>query len=518
MKINRSQNAARNIIFGVLVKIYSLFVPFIIRTVMIYTLGMQYLGLNSLFVSVLSVLNLAELGVGGAMVFSMYKPIAEDDKDTICALMRLYKIYYRIIGLAILVIGLLLTPFIPKLISGTLPEGMNVYILYLMNLASTVITYWLFAYKNCLLSAHQRSDITHKINMVIITVQYGVQIVVLVVLKNYYIYIMILFLFSAIENIVRALVVDKLYPQYRAGGKLPRSEIKKINQRVRDLFTSKIGSIIVDSVDTIIISAFLGLTALAIYQNYFYVITSITGFVTVIFASCTAGIGNSIVTETKEKNYNDLKKFMLIISWISGFCICCFACLYQPFMELWVGKENMLSFSFVVCLCVYFFVKQINSLLNLYKDAAGIWHEDRFRPLVTALTNLGMNLVMVQFWGLYGILLSTVLSMLIVGMPWLLHNLFTVLFRKSAREFLVKMLQYMFVSAIVCAVCVGVCSFIKIGLIPTIIIRGIICCILSNIVFYIIYRRFPEFEQVKALVLAMLPRKLVQKLSFLEKL
>ena len=518
MKINRSQNAARNIIFGVLVKIYSLFVPFIIRTVMIYTLGMQYLGLNSLFVSVLSVLNLAELGVGSAMVFSMYKPIAEDDKDTICALMRLYKIYYRIIGLAILVIGLFLTPFIPKLISGTLPEGMNVYILYLMNLASTVITYWLFAYKNCLLSAHQRSDITHKINMIIITVQYGVQIVILVVLKNYYIYIMILFLFSAIENIVRALVVDKLYPQYRAVGKLPQSEIKKINQRVRDLFTSKIGSIIVDSVDTVVISAFLGLTALAIYQNYFYVITSITGFVTIIFTSCTAGIGNSIITETKEKNYNDLKKFMLIISWISGFCICCFACLYQPFMEIWVGKENMLSFSFVVCLCVYFFVKQINSLLNLYKDAAGIWHEDRFRPLVTALTNLGMNLVMVQFWGLYGILLSTVLSMLIVGMPWLLHNLFTVLFRKSAREFLVKMLQYMFVSAIVCAVCIGVCSFIKIGLIPTIIIRGIICCILSNIVFYIIYRRFPEFEQVKALVLAMLPRKLVQKLSFLEKL
>ena len=189
MKINRSQNAVRNIAFGVLVKIYNLFVPFIIRTVMIYTLGMQYLGLNSLFVSVLSVLNLAELGVGSAMVFSMYKPIAEDDKGTICALMRLYKIYYRIIGLIILVIGLLLTPFIPKLISGTLPEGMDVYILYLMNLAATVITYWLFAYKNCLLSAHQRSDITHKINMIVLTVQYGIQIIVLVLVKNYYIYI-----------------------------------------------------------------------------------------------------------------------------------------------------------------------------------------------------------------------------------------------------------------------------------------------------------------------------------------
>ena len=160
----------------------------------------------------------------------------------------------------------------------------------------------------------------------------------------------------------------------------------------------------------------------------------------------------------------------------------------------------------------------MNSLLNLYKDAAGIWHEDRFRPLVTALANLGMNLIMVQFWGLHGILMSTVLSMLIIGMPWLLHNLFTILFHHSIEDFLVRMLKYVLVSAIACLVCIVVCSFVKIDLIPTIIIRGIICSVLSNIIFYIIYRKFSEFAQVKALILAMLPQKLVQKLSFLEKL
>lgn len=503
--MSRSKNAARNMLFGIIVKIYELFVPFIIRTAMIYTLGMEYLGLSGLFSSILSVLNLAELGVGSAMIFSMYKPIAEHDSITICALMRLYKIYYRIIGFVILILGLCLMPFLPNLISGTLPDGLNLYILYLMNLISTVITYWLFAYKNCLLNAHQRDDINHKINLIITTIQYGMQIAVLFILKNYYIYVMLLLIFGAVNNIVRAVIVDKMYPEYKAYGKLPKTEVTKINQRVRDLFTSKIGSVVVDSVDTIVISSFLGLTALATYQNYFYILTSIQAFVTIIFSSCIASIGNSIVTETEEKNYNDMKKFLLIISWISGFCVCCFACLYQPFMEIWVGKENMISYGFVICLCVYFFIKQINSLLNLYKDAAGIWHEDRFRPLVTALANLVMNIIMVQYWGLYGILLSTILSMLLVGMPWLLHNLFTVLFHKSVINFIKKLLYYVGITTLTSIICIVICSFIKMNLYITFFIRGIICVLVSNVVLYIFYHRFPEFYQVKVLILSLLP-------------
>ena len=154
---------------------------------MIYTLGMAYTGLNSLFTSVLSVLNLAELGVGSAMVFSMYKPIAEDDTKKLCALMRLYKIYYRVIGLVIMVLGLLITPAIPYLIKSDVPPDINIYVLYLMNLFMTVLSYWLFAYKNCLLFAHQRNDIGDKIGYVINTVKYVAQILVLVLFKNYYV-------------------------------------------------------------------------------------------------------------------------------------------------------------------------------------------------------------------------------------------------------------------------------------------------------------------------------------------
>ena len=155
---------------------------------------------------------------------------------------------------------------------------------------------------------------------------------------------------------------------------------------------------------------------------------TIFGFVTLITSSSLAGIGNSLVTESEEKNYKDLRKFTFLLSWLSAFCICCFACLYQPFMTLWVGKDNLLPYGMVLILCAYFIIRQINNLLNLYKDAAGMWHEDRWRPLICSLVNLVVNLILVQFWGLYGILISTIIAMLVVGMPWLTHNLFTVVF------------------------------------------------------------------------------------------
>lgn len=500
MKIERSKNAARNIVFGVILKTYKLAIPFVMRTLMIYTLGMQYLGLNSLFTSVLSVLNLAELGIGSAMVFSMYKPISEDDSGTICALMRLYKIYYRVIGLVILVIGCAITPLIPKLISGTVPKDMNVYVLYLMNLAATVLTYWLFAYKNSLLTAHQRSDINSKIQLATVTAQYAIQAIVLLATKNYYLYIIVMLATNAATNIITAVIVDRLYPQYKAKGKLSKEKVAIINRRVRDLFTSKVGAVIVDSVDTIVISAFLGLTVLAIYQNYFYILTSISGFVSIIFSSCTAGIGNSIITESEEKNYNDLKKFTLIISWLSGFCVCCLATLYQPFMELWTGKDNMLSYGYVIAFCVYFFVKEINALLNTYKDSAGIWHQDRFRPLATAGANLIMNLIMVQFWGLYGIILSTILSTLIVGMPWIFHNLFTTIFHKGLKKYLLKLAYYVIVVCLICTLCIICCRFEFSSLILTIAVRLVVTAVLSNTLFFAAFFKTAEFKQAVTLV------------------
>lgn len=512
MKIDRTKNAARNMVYGGVYRIYQIIVPFLMRTAMIYFMGVQYLGLNSLFTSILQVLSLAELGVGSAMVYSMYKPVAEDNVQEICSLMRLYRFYYRIIGLVIGILGILVLPFLPYLIEGDVPQDINLYIIYFLNLGSTVLSYWLFAYRNCLLNAYQRGDVINKIMIVTSTVQYLLQLFVLCFLQDYYLYLIVLFVMQAVNNVVTAIITIKMYPEYKPGKKLPRETIIKINKRIRDLFTAKVGGVVVNSVDTIVISAFLGLEMLAIYQNYFYILNSVMGFITVIFSSCTAGIGNSLVLETKEKNFHDLEKFTFIISWISGFCTCCFLCLYQPFMRLWVGENLMLGYAAVICLSIYFFIMEINSLLNLYKDAAGIWHKDRFRPLATAIANLCMNLIMVQFWAIYGIILSTVVSALVVGMPWLLNNLFSTLFeRKYLFSYMKMLIFYVLVSLAVCCVTVLICNIINCGPIMTLLIRAIICCILPNFLFYIIYHNKNEFEESIRLV----DRMTNQKFHFL---
>ena len=439
MRIHRTRNAARNIIFGGVLKLYQIIVPFFMRTVMIYWMGVEYLGLNSLFTSVLQVLNLAELGVGNAMVFSMYQPIAEDDTEKICSLMNLYKKYYRIIGGVVLAMGMLLLPFVPKLIKNDVPADVNIYILYILNLAATVLTYWLFAYKNSLLQAQQRNDISSKVILITDTFKYILQLAALIVFKSYYLYVIILLLTQVLSNIVTAVAVQKIYPQYKAAGKLEPAEVRAINQKIKDLFTSKLGIVVFDSADTIVISAFLGLTALAVYQNYFYIVSSLTGIVGIIFLSCTAGIGNSIILESEEKNYKDLKKMTLFIVWIAGFGSLCLLCLFQPFMEIWVKEGLMLGYGAVICFSVYFFVTEITSLLLLYKDAAGMWHEDRYRALVVALSNLFINMALVKIIGVYGVLIATCLTKSVIGLPWILYNLFTIVFKRSPWPYIRKL-------------------------------------------------------------------------------
>ena len=509
MKIERTKNATRNITFGLLLKLYDVLMPFLMRTAMIYFMGVQYSGLNNLFTSILQVLNLMELGVGSAMVYSMYKPIAQDDEASICALMRLYRTYYRVIGLVIAVAGLALTPFIPKLIKSDLPAGLNIYTLYLLNLSATVLSYWLFAYKNSLLHAHQRTDVVSKVRLAADTAKYAAQFFTLIFLRNYYAYVIANLASQALTNVLTAVEATKMYPRYKPMGKLPRNQVRDINHRVRDLFTSKLGHVIVNSADTIVISAFLGLTMLAVYQNYYFILSAIIGFLEIIFSACMAGIGNSIIVETKAKNFGDLKKFSFLICWIAGFCTVCLLCLFQPFMEIWMGKNLMLDFSVVICLCVYFFIYEIGRLLNTYKDAAGIWHEDRFRPLVTALSNLAMNLVMVQFWGIYGVILSTVLSTALIGTPWLLHNLFTVLFDKhDLLPYLKQLLFYAVVTAVGCVATYWLCSLVPLERWPLLIVRGIICCIVPNLIFFGVYHALPEYRESLALVDKMTKGKL----------
>lgn len=507
-KIERTKNASRNIFFGIILKIYQILVPFLMRTAMIYLMGVQYLGLNSLFTSILQVLNLAELGVGSAMVYSMYKPIAEDDEITICALMKLYRTYYRVIGLVIAVVGCALTPFIPHLIKSDVPAGINIYILYLLNLGATVLSYWLFAYKNSILQAHQRTDVVSRVTLVTSTVQYGLQIAVLWIFHNYYLYVIVALVTQALTNITTAVCSNKLYPQFKPKGDIPKEEVKQINQRIKDLFTAKLGGTITNSADTIVISAFLGLTQLAIYQNYYFIMNSICGFISVIFSSITAGIGNSFVTETKEKNYSDFNKFTFIICFILCICCCCFVSLYQPFMKMWVGEELMLGFEFVILFCVLFYCLELAMVWATIKDAAGIWHEDRFRPFIGSMVNLLLNLALIRYIGLYGIILSTVISYVLVSMPWLVHNIFSLIYKTSIKQYLKRIATYLFVTVLSSLIVYLICSIIRLEGIIGLCVYAVIGLFIPLLFQILIYGKTDEYIYLLQLLKRIVNRRI----------
>ena len=182
------------------------------------------------------------------------------------------------------------------------------------------------------------------------------------------------------------------------------------------------------------------------------ILTAIIGFISSLLSGSMAGIGNSLVTETKEKNYHDFRRFTFILSWIVCVCTNCFLVLYQPFMKIWMGEDKMLPMGMVLLFCSYFFIFEYNQLFNLYKDSAGLWYEDRFRPLITALANLSLNLLAVRYIGVYGIIASTIVSILFIGMPWLLRNLFRLLFRRSISGYLKELAKYAAVTAVSCVI------------------------------------------------------------------
>lgn len=507
MKIERTKNAARNVVFGVVLKIYALALPFVMRTAMIYWLGIEYLGLNSLFTSVLQVLNLAELGVGSAMTFSMYKPIAEDDRDKICALMNLYHFYYRVIGGAVLVGGLAVLPFLPHLIKGSVPPDINIYVLYFLNLAATVLTYWLFAYRNSIFSAYQRTDVVSKVTILTDTIKYAIQIFILACFHSYYLYVIAILATQVLNNVSIAYLSRKMYPQYEPKGKVSKEEQREINKRISDLFTSKLGGTIVGSADTIVISSFIGLKVLAVYQNYYYIITALSGIVIILFNAVTAGSGNSMVTESKEKNYHDFKKLSWITYWMIGFVICGLFCLYQTLMKVWVGAELMLDDNFVLLFCLYFAGNMTIQLLSVYKNAAGIWHEDRFRPLISGIANLVLNLIMVKFIGLYGIVLSTIISVYLISAPWLLHNVFTLIFPGKFKDYGKDLLTYTVTIIAVTFITSRVCNLIPDSGFVILIVKTLVCTVVCNGLFLLIYHKSPMFKEVLQMAYKIIKRK-----------
>lgn len=437
MKIDFLKHTKRNMIAALGNSGVKLLFPFLNRTLFLWLLGPEYLGLNGLFGSILGMLMLAELGFGMAVICSMYKPVAEDNREQICAYLNFYRTVYRCVGAAIFGIGLALLPFLRNLVHGDVPADINLHILYLIHLVNTSASYFLFAYRGSVLGAYHRNDVVNNIRTAVSVAQYIAVFLILLLTRNYYHYVLATVVFTVAQNILLVRASRRLFPDIEPRGHLAPELRRSVISDVKSIFLHRLGAVVANSADNIVIASTLGLVAVAAYGNYYYVITSVAGLINAIHSSTQGGFGNKIYTETKENTFELFMKTdrltLIIIAW----CAAMMAALYGPFIEIWTKGEPTLTRHALTpaLMIVYFFVNQSRRPLQTFKAAASLWRQDRWKPIVSSIFNLAMSfgavLLLPEAYKLDGVIGATILSFLVIELPWESHIVFKEFFGRE---------------------------------------------------------------------------------------
>ena len=496
MKLDRVGNTKRNIVVGEIDKFMSILLPFIVRTMMIHLLGAEYLGLTSLFYSILQMLNLVEMGFGTSIVYSMYKPIAENDKATINALYKFYAKIYRIIGIIMGVLGLMLMPFLPYLMKDDAPTDINVYVVYIIYILNSSLNCFLFPNRRAVISAYQREDVNALAHIETQTVMYILQMLAVGMARSYYLYVLTVPAFTVGYALMCARQFKKLFPDYHEEGELSEEIRQDIKKQVIGLMIRRVAYYSRNAFDSMFISAYMGLGLAAVYGNYYYIMDAIVMVLGVIKTAMAGGVGNSIAMETEEKNMADMLQIDFMFMVISGWCSICLLCLYQPFMKIWVGSKMMLPMYMAVTFSVYFYILMMGEIRMLYYESVGIWWQGRYLSIIEAVSNILLNWIFVKNWGIFGIVLATMISygvFNLIGGVVLLYKHYFVSYKMQ--KYFVNQIKYLIIT-----MCVGVATYFvskQIGVegILGILLKGLVCVIIPGVIYFLIYFKTEEFKK-----------------------
>ncbi len=495
MVYSRTKNSIRNVIFGIVSMAVNILFPFMVRTVLIKKMGLEYAGISTLFSSVLSMLKLSELGIGSAMIYSLYEPIAREDHEKINNILNSYRKLYRAIGAFILTAGLIVTPFIKYLIKDDVPPDVNVYIVFVIFLADTALSYFLFAYKDSVLSAFQRMDLKYVAVITMNIVVSVLQAAAIWFTSSYYIYALCLPAGTIFLNLMRRYIADKNFPAYsKPYGKVDSEFYANLKKRVIALFGHQTNYTIIHSADDIVLSAFMGIKTVGLYGNYYMLFSGMENIIRIITMGVQAGVGNSLVVDSEEKIYKDFKNFAYMVAFSVGIISTVFLCACQDTVELWLGRKKMLGESTVILLAVALLVTQMRRVVVTYKNAAGMWWEDRYKPYVVAVVDLLIDIVFVQKYGVNAVVVSTIVSVFFIETPWEAWVLFKLKFHKNPFEYFFRMMVYFMVIAVVGAFSYFVCSFVSGPLLFKIIAKAFIGVIIPCSIYVLISFKSDEFK------------------------
>ena len=496
--MGRIQKAGKNIIFGYISNLVILLVNFIQRTVFIYVLGRTFSGVNETYTSVLSVLSLAELGIGTALNYSLYKPVAERDIEKIKSYMRFYKKAYLTIAGVIAAAGIAISPFLKLFLKNpgnlTVKELTLYYYLFLFN---TVISYFV-AYKYSLSNAEQKNYIQTNIATLTKIAAATVQITVLLLFRNFLFYLLAQSVVELLQKIFVTLYMNRLYPYLRDKDvkKLTPQETRIVASKTKALICHKVGDVARLQTDTLVISSFVNVDTSAVVGNYLYIITYVGNFVNIIFDSVISGFGNVVATESKERQYLLFKVYRFFACWLFGFGAVGFFHLLTPFIGgVWLRDDGWTLPQMTVTLLVTdFYLKGGRTVLLNFKIASGLFEQDRFLPLVQGAVNLVVSIALVQKIGVTGVYVGTLVSGILANLirPGIIYR---ACFDKKAGAYFKDSLKYIGVILAVGAVAAPIRHMImgKVTIF-TFALMVIVITLLYNLVFLAVFHRTEEFS------------------------
>lgn len=506
MHESRTKNCIKNISTGMIAQLINKVLSFIVRMVFIKVLNTQYLGVNGLFANILTMLSFAELGIGTAIVFNMYKPIAYNDNEKLRSLIKLYKTCYSIIGSVIFVLGIIIIPFIKYFIKGINIEE-NIIFIYLLFLIDTTISY-LFSYKKSVISSHQKQCIINNVNSIFCFLKSIFQIIFLLITKNYIFYLIVQILSTLLNNIVLSYKAKKMYPHLfeKTNEEISKEEKKNIFKNVKYLIIYKFGSVIMNGSDNILISLLTNVNMVGLCSNYLLVITSINSVIKTAMNGTIASIGNVNAEKDVVKKEKLFCQLTFINHIIYSTCAILFVVFIDSFIKLWLGENYLLNIGISISLSFNFYLEGIRNTGYMYRTTLGLFQKGKSAPYIAAFSNILFSLLLGKLYGVMGIFIATSIAQLIsycIIDPYLIYKYE---FKSSPTNYFKTFILYILIFIFELILLYAVANFISINGVFGLILKFISVILIILIYIYIIFRNKKEYTETKKIILELFKR------------
>jgi len=492
---SRTKKSIRNIIISVAMLLISFIINFIYRRLFVEVFDVQYLGVTSIFTNVTSLLSLAELGFGAAVMYALYRPMLTNDTCMVAQIIKYFKKIYYIIASVVMVMGLLIIPLLPYIIKDMPNLTPNVYIMYIFYLTGTVLSYF-NAYKTTLLQSDQKEYI---VKIVVTIVSIGTKVLIILLLlfiKSFYVVLVIENSVNIITNAVLTLIINKRYPFLKQKTeKISLNMRKSIKKYTASMFTHKLGGVILSITDILLISIFFGATSNGYYANYLLVTTSINSVINVFYSGMQASLGQCVAENNQEKTFELFKIINLLCVWIAFFTTAGILFVSKSFVILWLGQEYVVDNFLLLMISLSFLLENMSRSSGLFISATGVFNKTAYLSIIYAFANFGFSLLFIWLIGIPGVFLGTVVARLIV-FPVENYYLCKYGIKIKVIEFYKKLFLQIVVGLLGFFALYGL-SLVKIeNNILTLIYRLAMVILVPNILFIIVYYRTNELKSI----------------------